>query len=156
MQVTEDGGKTFQQVPETAKHVDNHALWINPADTDHLRAGCDGGVYESYDRGQTWRFMANMSLGQFYKGAVDNDEPFYNVYGGTQDNNTLGGPSRTVSNHGITNRDWFVTVGGDGFKPAIDPQNPDIVYSQWQYGNSGALRPPERRDHRHPAAAGRR
>jgi photosystem II stability/assembly factor-like uncharacterized protein len=135
MQVTEDGGKTFKAVPETAKHVDNHALWINPGDTDHLRAGCDGGVYESYDRGQTWRYMANMSLGQFYKVAVDNDAPFYNVYGGTQDNNTLGGPSRTVSNHGITNRDWYVTVGGDGFKPAIDPENPDIVYSQWQYGN---------------------
>ena len=134
MQVTEDGGRTWSQVPETAKHVDNHALWIDPVDADHLIAGCDGGVYESFDRGANWRFMSNMSLGQFYKGALDNDLPFYNVYGGTQDNNTLGGPSRTVSNHGITNRDWFVTVGGDGFDPAIDPTDPDIVYSQWQHG----------------------
>lgn len=135
MQVSDDGGKTWTDVGETYKHVDNHVLWIDPASTDHLVAGCDGGVYETFDRGKTWRFFANLPITQFYKIAVDNDAPFYNVYGGTQDNFTLGGPSRTLSNHGILNSDWFVTLGGDGFQSQVDPNNPDIVYSQLQYGN---------------------
>ncbi len=134
MQVTEDGGKTFSRVGWAAKHVDEHALWINPCNTDHLLTGNDGGVYESFDRGEHWRYMANLPVTQFYRVAVDYDEPFYNVYGGTQDNNTQGGPSRTIYSHGISNREWFMTLGGDGFEPAIDPTNPDIVYSQWQYG----------------------
>ncbi len=135
MHVTEDGGKTFHKVPETYKHVDNHALWIDPGDADHLLAGCDGGLYETYDRGATWRFFFNLPVTQFYKLAVDDDEPFYNVYGGTQDNFTLGGPSRTTSAYGIGNEDWLMTNGGDGFEPAIEPGNPDVVYSQSQYGN---------------------
>ncbi len=135
MQVTEDGGRAFSNVGENTKHVDNHALWIDPADTDYLLAGCDGGIYESFDRGANWRYIANLPITQFYKIEVDNDAPFYNVYGGTQDNNTLGGPTRTASANGITNSDWYVTVGGDGFQPRIDPDNPDIVYSQWQNGN---------------------
>ncbi len=134
LHVTEDGGATFAKVPEKTKHVDNHALWIDPDNLDHLVSGCDGGVYETWDRGASWEFMASLPITQFYKIAVDNDLPFYNVYGGTQDNSTLGGPSRTTSEHGISNRDWYVTVGGDGFDPAVDPDNPDIVYSQWQYG----------------------
>ena len=135
LQVTEDGGKTFHSVPETFKHVDNHAFWIDPDNTDHLLAGCDGGLYESFDRGATWRFFPNLPLTQFYKITVDNDLPFYNIYGGTQDNFTLGGPSRTLSEYGIANSDWLITLSGDGFQAAVDPENPDIVYSQSQYGN---------------------
>ncbi len=134
MQVTENGGKSFSGVGETHKHVDNHALWIDPANTDHLIAGCDGGIYETFDRGATWRYQPNLPVTQFYRIEPDNDFPFYNVYGGTQDNFTLGGPSRTVSANGITNREWFVTLGGDGFEPQIDPENPDIIYSQYQNG----------------------
>lgn len=134
MQVTEDGGKTFHPVGETWKHVDNHALWINPENTMNLLAGCDGGVYQSYDGGKTWMFTANLPIMQFYRVAVDNDTPFYNVYGGTQDNDTLGGPSRTISDHGIVNSDWFVTVAGDGFETVVDPEDPNIIYSEYQYG----------------------
>jgi len=135
LQVTEDAGRTWRRLSVHAKHVDDHALWIDPARTDHLLAGCDGGIYESFDRGDTWRFFTNLPVTQFYRGAVDYDEPFYNVYGGTQDNNTIGGPSRTTYAHGASNREWYFTLGGDGFEPAIDPTNADIVYCQWQYGN---------------------
>ena len=134
MHVTEDGGKTWSKVPENHKHVDNHALWIDPRDTRHLLAGCDGGLYESRDRGRTWRFFANLPVTQFYRVAVDTSTPFYFVYGGTQDNATLGGPSRTLSDTGITNTDWFITVFGDGFRPAVDPKDPNTVYSESQYG----------------------
>jgi photosystem II stability/assembly factor-like uncharacterized protein len=134
MQVTYDGGKTWRRAGEKSKHVDNHALWIDPDDTDHLLAGCDGGLYESFDRAATWRFFENLPLTQFYKVALDNSLPFYFVYGGTQDNNTQGGPSRTTNLHGIRNDDWFVTVGGDGFTPAVDPTDPNIVYSEAQHG----------------------
>jgi photosystem II stability/assembly factor-like uncharacterized protein len=134
LHVTEDGGKSFRPLGEKWKHVDNHALWIDPRDANHLIVGCDGGLYETWDRGQSYRYTANLPITQFYKVAVDNEAPFYNVYGGTQDNATQGGPSRTTSVHGIRNSDWFVTVFGDGFDPVIDPTNPNIIYSQWQYG----------------------
>ncbi|WP_339816282.1 glycosyl hydrolase [uncultured Imperialibacter sp.] len=132
--VSKDGGKSFSVVGEDTKHVDNHVMWIDPADTEHWLVGCDGGVYETYEAGKTWFFKANLPVTQFYKVTVDNALPFYNVYGGTQDNFSLGGPSRTITNHGILNSDWIITHGGDGFESAVDPKNPDIVYAQSQYG----------------------
>jgi photosystem II stability/assembly factor-like uncharacterized protein len=134
MKVTDDGGKTFHDVGESAKHVDNHALWIDPADSDHLRAGCDGGLYESWDRGASWEWRPNLPLAQLYRADVDYALPFYNVYGGAQDNGSVAGPSRTMAANGITNREWVATNGGDGFVSKADPEDPNIVYAQAQYG----------------------
>ncbi len=134
MTVSHDGGKTFNKVGEDFKHVDNHCMWIDPNNTKHWLVGCDGGVYETFDAAKTWDFKENIPVTQFYKVAVDNAYPFYNVYGGTQDNFSIGGPSRVLTDHGITNFDWFITNGGDGFESQIDPNNPDIVYAQSQNG----------------------
>ncbi len=131
---SDDGGATIRRLSNRNKHVDDHALWINPDDSEHLLLGSDGGLYESHDRGTTWTFKSNLPVTQFYRVEVDNDLPFYNVYGGTQDNATLGGPSRTLSSRGIVNADWIVTRGGDGFQARIDPNDPNIVYSQAQHG----------------------
>ncbi len=134
MAVTHDGGKTFKNVGEDFKHVDNHAMWINPNNNSHWLVGCDGGIYETFDNANSWDFKENLPVTQFYKVAVDNAEPFYNIYGGTQDNFSIGGPSRVKTAHGITNQDWFITHGGDGFESQVDPENPNIVYAQSQYG----------------------
>jgi len=135
LQRSRDGGATWQRVPQGGKHVDDHAIWFDPDVPGHLLVGSDGGLYETFDHGEAWRFFENIPVTQFYRVAVDDEQPFYNVYGGTQDNNTQGGPVRTFSSRGIETKDWFVTLGGDGFEPAIEPGNPDIVYCQWQHGN---------------------
>jgi len=134
-QVTTDGGKTFTQRGEKSKHWDNHCLWIDPDDPLHVLEGSDGGLYESFDRGENWRFFTNLPVTQFYKVSVDNDFPFYNIMGGTQDNYSMVGPSQTLSDHGIVSSDWIVTVTGDGFESVPDPEDPNIVYAQSQYGN---------------------
>jgi len=130
-----DGGATMEPVRNPHVHGDYHALVFDPKDPDYLMIGSDGGVYETYDGLQNWKFYANMPITQFYKVAVDYDEPFYNIYGGTQDNNSQGGPSRTTNVTGIRNSDWFITVFADGHGQAADPSDPDIVYSEWQEGN---------------------
>ncbi len=134
IQVSDDGGKTLRRLGERWKHVDSHCMWIDPNNPSFYRVGCDGGIYESHDKGANWRFLDNLPVTQFYDITVDNNAPFYRVYGGTQDNFTLGGPARTRSTHGITNADWEVTLGGDGFQCKVDPKDPNIVYCEYQYG----------------------
>ncbi len=134
VRLSEDGGKTFKRLKEESKHSDNHALAFRDNDPDYLLMGTDGGLYESFDLAENWRYIDNLPLTQFYKVAVDDTQPFYNIYGGTQDNNTQGGPSRTDNRHGIMNEDWYVIMGGDGHQPATEPGNPDIVYAQSQQG----------------------
>jgi len=132
--VSDDAGRTLRRLGEKSKHVDNHVIWIDPGDTRHYLVGCDGGVYESFDRGTNWDFKSNMPVGQFYDVTTDNSAPFYNVYGGMQDNYSVGGPAHTRSASGIVNSDWFVTQGGDGFRTQVDPEDPNTIYAELQYG----------------------
>lgn len=133
-QVSDDGGRTMRAMSTRAMHVDNHIIWVDPRNANHMLVGNDGGLYRSYDRGQTWVFFENLPLAQYYDVDVDDAAPFYNVYGGLQDNNSLGMPSRTKSDHGILNSDVFVTMGGDGFVSRIDPEDPNIIYAELQHG----------------------
>ncbi|MGC9374376.1 MAG: VPS10 domain-containing protein [Bacteroidales bacterium] len=135
MQVSEDGGKTFKRMGEEFKHSDNHSLTFRKDDPNYLLVGTDGGIYESFDLSENWKYIPNLPITQFYKVAVDDAEPFYNIYGGTQDNSTQGGPSRTDNSSGIRNSDWEVVLFADGHQPATEPGNPDIVYAEWQQGN---------------------
>lgn len=135
MIISDDGGKTHRIMNEKNKHVDNHAIAFNSNNPDYVLVGTDGGLYESFDLTTSWKYVSNLPVTQFYKVAVDDAEPFYHIYGGTQDNNTQGGPSRTDNVHGIRNSDWYVVLFGDGHQPATEPGNPDIVYAEWQQGN---------------------
>jgi photosystem II stability/assembly factor-like uncharacterized protein len=129
-----DGGKTFRDDLAAGIHNDDHALWIDPADSDHLVLGTDGGLYFSYDRGGHWQHLQNLPLDQFYAVGVDMRQP-YRVYGGLQDNGTWGGPSHTYSIEGVTVADWFRIYGADGFYCQPDPHDADTVYCEGQYGD---------------------
>ncbi len=133
--VSNDAGKTWTNLGLEDRHVDDHAFWIDPKNPNHFMIGGDGGIFESYDHGKKYIFKSNLPVTQFYRVALDNSEPFYNIYGGTQDNNSFGGPVQSLYNDGVMSHDWQITLGGDGFWQAIDPINPDIIYSEYQYGN---------------------
>lgn len=134
IQVSDDGGKNFRRLSESGKHSDNHAIAFRSDDPDYLLIGTDGGLYESFDLAENWRYFDNLPITQYYKVAVDDARPFYNIYGGTQDNGSHGGPSQTDNVHGIRNADWYKTLGADGHQSATEPGNPNIMYAETQQG----------------------
>jgi photosystem II stability/assembly factor-like uncharacterized protein len=131
---SEDGGKSFTQLKEEKKHSDNHALIFKKDDPNYLMIGTDAGIYESFDLAQNWRYIKNLPLTQFYKVAVNNAEPFYSIFGGTQDNGSVGGPSATDEREGIANKHWYKTLFADGHQSATDPVHNDIIYAETQQG----------------------
>ncbi len=131
---SEDGGRTIEQLRLERVHVDHHALWVDPADSEHMILGNDGGVYISHDGGETWAHQI-IPASQFYEVDVDTTKIPYHVCGGTQDNGTWCGPSRTREEVGITNYDWYRVFGGDGFHSAVSPDSPSIRYAEFQFGN---------------------
>jgi photosystem II stability/assembly factor-like uncharacterized protein len=134
VQISDDHGKTFTSMNERNKHVDSHAMAFKKSDPDYVLFGTDGGLYESFDLTKKWKYVSNLPITQYYKVAVDDSEPFYKIYGGTQDNGSHGGPSRTLSRSGIKNSDWWITLGADGHQSATEPGNPDITYGEFQKG----------------------
>ncbi len=132
---TMDGGKTWTKIPTKTRHVDDHALWLDSKNPLHYNIGCDGGIYETWDGGKTFIHKTTLPVVQFYRVSVDDTKPFYWVYGGTQDNNSIGGPSRNLKRGGVGSDEWITTLGGDGFWQAVEKDNPNIVYSAYQYGN---------------------
>ncbi len=144
--VSDDGGRTFRGGGSKNLHPDMHAMWIDPGNGKHLLLGTDGGIKQSWDRGETWSYLDNLALGQFYNVAADLREPYYRIYGGLQDNQSWGGPSRTRfeveswldatrAGHGIMNDHWYVLGGGDGFHVAVDPTDANTVYYESQGGH---------------------
>ena len=135
LHVTRNGGTDISVLGTgREKHSDNHALWIDPSNDRHLLAGTDAGLYETFDQGATWRHFPNMPISQFYKVAVDNSEPFYNILAGAQDLGTLFGPSRTMITEGVRNQDWYVPLGADGYSVVFDPSDNDVSYMEFQQG----------------------
>lgn len=132
---SENGGKTFRTLEGgRQKHSDHHAIAFKGSDPDYIMVGTDAGVYESFDLAQNWHYFLNLPLTQFYKVAVNNAEPFYHMFGGTQDNGSAGGPSATDEGTGITNKDWYKTLFADGHQSATDPVYNNIIYATTQEG----------------------
>ncbi|MBL30737.1 MAG: glycosyl hydrolase [Flavobacteriaceae bacterium] len=131
---SEDGGDNFVQLKEKDKHSDNHVILFKDDDPDYLMIGTDAGIYESFDLAETWRYIKNLPLTQFYKVAVNNQKPFYHIFGGTQDNGSAGGPSATDEIEGISNNHWYKTLGADGHQSATDPEFNNIIYAETQKG----------------------
>ena len=136
---SEDGGATFQNMPNSPAYdvglkTDHHTLWIDPSNPRHTILGGDGGLNESWDLGLTYTRLNNVPIGQFYRIAVDDRDPYW-IYGGLQDNHSWMGPSATRHWLGIANQDWIQIGFSDGTGQAIDKTNNRIVYTSSSGGN---------------------
>lgn len=133
---SEDGGKTFKTIMDYGNnvHPDHHAFWIDPDNPDYLIDGNDGGLNISRDGAESWQFVQNLPVGQFYHVDVDDDFP-YNVYGGMQDNGSWVGPGFVLKRGGIRNYDWQELYFGDGFDVAPRQDNNRYGYVMSQEGN---------------------
>ena len=131
--VSDDGGKTFRFDGAERIHVDHHAMWIDPNNSNHMLIGNDGGVSTTRDKGKTWQWFPHLPVAQFYHVGYDMQTP-YNVCGGLQDNQSWCGPSQVRHTEGITDADWWTIPGGDGFVNLIDPTNARIIYTSSQEG----------------------
>jgi photosystem II stability/assembly factor-like uncharacterized protein len=131
-----DGGKTWGKTgidnQAGTVHVDHHTVWIDPADSNHILMGSDGGLAVTYDFGKTWEAFDNLPLAQFIAIGVDMDEP-YNIYGGLQDNGSVKIPSNSIYG-GITRDDWVEVGGGDGQYNKVDPTDSRWLYNAFQNG----------------------
>ena len=134
LSISTDGGESWKDASFEGGwvHSDHHAIWINPSNNNHILLGTDGGVYQSLDKGNSWRMFKNLPVSQFYHVQYDLEKP-YNVYGGLQDNGSWFAP--TASINGIENSDWRNCGGGDGFWVQPDREDNSIVYSEYQGGN---------------------
>ncbi len=130
---SDDGGRTFTSDGARNVHLDHHALWIDPANSNHLVLGSDGGVSASFDGSETWRFYDNLPVSQFYEIGFDTRNPYW-VCGGLQDNGSWCGPTNTLDSQGIRNADWQNIGGGDGFYVQIDPEDTTVLYAESQGG----------------------
>jgi photosystem II stability/assembly factor-like uncharacterized protein len=133
LHVSEDGGRSFREDRFEKVHPDNHALAVDPRSPRRLVLGTDGGVYQSFNGGETWDHLSRIAAGEFYRIAVDDSVP-YRLCGGLQDNQTWVGPSRTRTKDGIVNTDWIDLGGGDGFYCAFDAEDPHVLYAESQEG----------------------
>jgi len=150
---TTDNGVTWEPFRLQGVHVDHHEVIFDPVDPEYMMLGNDGGLYESFDAGQTWRHFANLPVAQPYRVGISTEVPFYSVFGGTQDNGTPGGPMGTANAVGVRNSDWMQVLGGDGFQARVDPMDPSIVYGMSQgarisrvnleTGESTSIAPPQ-------------
>lgn len=132
--VSNDGGKNFEiLIPYRDVHPDHHALWIHPENPQFLINGNDGGIAISRDHGESWRYVTNLPLAQFYHVRYDHERP-YNIYGGLQDNGSWRGPSSVWENGGIRNHHWQEVCFGDGFDTVPDPRDPMQGFAMSQEG----------------------
>jgi photosystem II stability/assembly factor-like uncharacterized protein len=135
-----DGGKTFATLDAAGGygepgHVDQHAIWIDPKNSNHIMEGNDGGFDVSWDQGKNWDFVNIMATGLAYWVTADMRRP-YHVQTGLQDNNPWGGPSSVRTVRGIANSEWYLLGGGDGFQTAADPTDFHVVYTESQDGGT--------------------
>jgi photosystem II stability/assembly factor-like uncharacterized protein len=129
-----DGGKTVTLNATQTIHDDVHAIWWDPANSQHVIIGDDGGLAVTYDQTKTWNFFQNLPIGLFYHVSVDMATP-YHICGGMQDNYVWCGPSAVRGAAGIANYHWQTMQGGDGFVALQDPTDFRIAYSESQDGN---------------------